>query len=49
MPKIVMMPSSKPIQLTRFRNMSGSNMAVKKPIAEKQTSATDTFAYFIDP
>jgi len=29
--------------------MIGSNKAVKKPIDEKQTKATETLAYLIEP
>ena len=31
------------------RNKIGSTNAVKKPTAEKQTRATDTLAYLIEP
>ena len=49
MPASVMIPKKSSAKSNFFRNRSGSNIDVKKPVAEKQTSATDTFEYFIEP
>jgi hypothetical protein len=35
--------------LILFLEKKGSNKAVKKPVAEKQTRATETFAYLMEP
>ncbi len=43
------MPNASSPHTIFFLSISGSSSAVKKPVAEKQTSATDTLAYFTLP
>ena len=49
MPAITIKPRNTSIHFILTRNNIGSINAVKKPTAEKQTNATDTLAYFIEP
>lgn len=49
MPAITSNPKKTSVILIGRRNNNGSKNAVKKPTAAKQTSATDTFAYLIEP
>jgi hypothetical protein len=49
MPAITINPRNTSMPFIFFFEKKGSNKAVKKPVAEKQTSATEIFAYLIDP
>ena len=49
MPAITNSPSNNSITLNFLRTINGSNTAVKKPTAEKQTNATDTFENLMEP
>ena len=49
MPAITINPNKTSIKFIFFLKNKGSNKAVKKPVAEKQTSAIETFAYLIEP
>ena len=49
MPAITNSPSNNSTTLNFRRMINGSNTAVKKPTAEKQTNATDTLANLMEP
>jgi hypothetical protein len=49
MPAITSSPSNNSTTLNFLRTIIGSNTAVKKPTAEKQTNATDMLANLMEP
>ena len=49
MPAMASNPNKTSITSTRLRVINGSSNDVKKPIADKQVTDTETFEYFILP